>query len=129
CRWNRFVDVNSQDNNATARRRSSQRDVSFWHTSSLPTSEVDTSVDDGGGDQRLRVDKPINLVRDPFTGLRSVDVAALQCQAVDLAATSTAVEGAPPAPARARTACPSRGTSSSLSRCAPAPARACPYAD
>src|SRR5215510_9417829 len=30
----------------------------LWHTSSLPTSKVDTSVDEGGGDQRLRLGGP-----------------------------------------------------------------------
>src|SRR5262245_16821805 len=39
--------------------------ISNWHTSSLPTSEVATSVDKGGGDQRLRLGRPSTGSVDP----------------------------------------------------------------
>src|SRR5215472_15491974 len=32
--------------------------VSYWHTPSLQTAELDASVDEGGGDLRLRLGKP-----------------------------------------------------------------------
>src|SRR5262249_5221940 len=38
----------------------------LWNTPSLPTSEVDTSVDEGGGDQKLSLGRPSAwTVREP----------------------------------------------------------------
>src|SRR5262249_53111348 len=38
----------------------------LWNTPSLPTSEVGTSVDEGGGDQKLSLGRPSTWsVRDP----------------------------------------------------------------
>jgi hypothetical protein len=39
---------------ATPRSGLSRSDLVRWHTSSLATSQVDTSVDEGGGDQTIK---------------------------------------------------------------------------